>query len=52
MNRPLTSRQIDQLKSQHRAYRAAKMSRDYELELLLNAGVPLAEARELVDGSR
>jgi hypothetical protein len=51
MNRPLTSRQIDQLESEHRSYRMGKMDRDYQLELLLTAGVPLAEARATVDGA-
>lgn len=40
----ITERDRQRLIQQGRAYRAAKMRRDHEIELLMNAGIELAEA--------
>lgn len=40
----LSPRLADRLQAQSRAYRASKLRRDHEIELMLAAGVPLAEA--------
>ena len=50
MNRLITTRQAEQLQQAHRKYRLGKMDRDYQLELLLTAGVAMLEARLVVDG--
>lgn len=46
-----TARDIERIERDHRAYRASKMSRDHEIELLLGAGVSLPEALKIVDGA-
>ena len=45
----ITPRDRERLMAQSRAYRASKMQRDHEIELLLNANIPLAEAIAIVD---
>lgn len=40
----ITNRDRENLIKRERAYRAAKMRRDHEIELLLDAGIELAEA--------
>lgn len=49
MHRPLTDRDITRLEAECRAHRAAKLQRDHDLDLLLNAGVSLAEALRILD---
>jgi hypothetical protein len=45
----LTHREAHALQSATRRHRNAKLQRDHELELLLNAGVQLQEALTIVD---
>lgn len=45
----ITARDKDRLMAQSRDYRASKLRRDHEIELLLNANIPLAEAIAIVD---
>lgn len=51
MNRPLTARDRDMLIQRQRDYRASKMRRDHEVEMLLDAGVPLPEAIQVADAA-
>lgn len=43
----ITERDREQLIRQGRDYRAAKLRRDHEIELLLDAGIELAEALKI-----
>lgn len=40
----------EELRKRHWAHKAAEGRRSHEIELLLNANVPLAEAIRIVDG--
>jgi hypothetical protein len=46
--RQLTRHEVNTMLTADRARRNAKLQRDHELELMLNAGVTLAEAINLV----
>jgi len=45
----MTNRDRERLIKQDRDRRAARMRRDHEIELLLDAGIELAEAIRIVD---
>ena len=43
----ITNRDRERLIKRQSAYRAAKMRRDHEIEMLLDAGIELAEALKI-----
>lgn len=47
--RNISPRDADRLIDRQRSYIASKMNRDHEIELLLDAGIELAEAISIVD---